>query len=126
MDRGFSVSTPPTSGPSAWPIVPAAAQIPIAWPRWAGGKALLTIASEATKLSAVPSPWSARAAINQAIDCAMPAATEPTMKIIRPSNTTRRRPNVSARRPAAICGAAKAKRKAFSTHASVVVLVSSA
>ena len=26
----FSVSTPPTSGPSAWPIVPAAAQIPIA------------------------------------------------------------------------------------------------
>src|SRR5438046_2519566 len=43
----FSVSTPPTSGPSDWPIVPAAAQMPIAWPRWAGGKALLTIASEA-------------------------------------------------------------------------------
>src|SRR5216110_156880 len=103
----FSVSTPPTSGPSDWPIVPAAAQMPIAWPRWAGGKALLTIASEATKLSAVPRPWSARAAIS-------------------PSKTTRRRPNVSARRPAAICGAAKVKRNALKTHASVVVVVSSA
>src|SRR2546427_8539018 len=122
----FSVSTPPTSGPSDWPIVPAAAQMPIAWPRSAGGKALLTIASEATKLSAVPRPWGARAAISQPVDCAVPAAIEPAMNVISPSKTTRRRPNVSARRPAAICGAAKVKRNALKTHASVVVVVSSA
>jgi hypothetical protein len=50
------VRKPPTKGPIASPTVPIPAHTPIPLLLWSGGKALLTIESEAAKKAAAPKP----------------------------------------------------------------------
>jgi len=59
------VITPPTSGPIASAIADVPAQIPIAIPRWRGGKVAVMIESVAGFISAEPTPWATRAPIRK-------------------------------------------------------------
>ena len=71
---------------------------------------MLTIDSEAAKNAAAPKPWKTRAAISHQSACANPEAAEPTMNTVVPISSTLRRPKISASRPAATDGAARASR----------------
>ena len=55
---------PPTSGPIASAIAETPTQMPIAVPRWRGGKVTVMIESVAGFISAAPTPWTTRAAIS--------------------------------------------------------------
>ena len=56
-----SVIRPPTSGPIASASAETPAQMPIAVPRWRGGKVTVMIESVAGFISAAPRPWTTRA-----------------------------------------------------------------
>ena len=56
-----SVIRPPTSGPIASASAETPAQIPIAVPRWRGGKVAVMIESVAGFISAAPTPCTTRA-----------------------------------------------------------------
>lgn len=71
---------------------------------------MLTIEREAAKNAAAPKPCTTRAAISHQSACANPEAAEPAMNTTVPINSTLRRPKMSARRPAATDGAARASR----------------
>ena len=58
------VITPPTIGPNASASAEVPAQMPIAVPRWRGGKAAIRIDSVAGFIMAAPTPCAVRAAIS--------------------------------------------------------------
>ena len=59
-----SVIRPPTSGPIASASAETPTQMPIAVPRWRGGKVTVMIESVAGFISAAPTPCTTRAAIS--------------------------------------------------------------
>ena len=84
------------------------AQVPIARPRSASGKAAPMSASEQGMSSAAPAPWTARAAIRSVTVWARPHASEAAANSAMPTMNTRRRPN---RSPAAPLTSRKAARQ---------------
>ena len=69
-------TAPPISGPlaTASPVIPL--NMPIAAPRFSGGKAALSSVRPSGTIKAEPAPWSARAAINVPASGASAAAAE--------------------------------------------------
>jgi hypothetical protein len=80
-----STTAPPTSGPAATEMPVIALKIPIAAPRFSGGKAAVRSARPSGISSAAPAPWAARAAISQPTSGASAHAAEAAVK--RPSPT---------------------------------------
>ena len=104
------VKKPPIKGPIASPTVPIPAHTPIPLLRSSGGKAVLRIEREAEKKAAAPKPCTTRTTISHQSACASPEAAEPAINTTVPINSTLRRPKMSAGRPAATDGAARASR----------------
>ena len=77
---------PPTSGPIASASAETPAQIPIAVPRWRGGKVATMIESVAGFIIAAPTPWTTRAPISTAAPPASPQASDETVKIDEPDH----------------------------------------
>ena len=94
-----SVITPPISGPIASADAETPAQIPMAMPRWRGGKVAAMIESVAGFISAAPAPWTTRAPISICSLPARPQASDETVKMVRPTMKIRRRPSMSASFP---------------------------
>ena len=87
-----SVMSPPTSGPIASASAETPAQIPIAVPRWRGGKVTVMIESVAGFIIAAPTPCTTRAPISiRRCRRARRRATT-RVKIARPTTKMRRRP----------------------------------
>ena len=76
-----SVMRPPTSGPIASASAETPAQMPIAVPRWRGGKVAAMIDSVAGFISAAPTPWTTRAPISTCSLPAKPQKNDDTVKI---------------------------------------------
>ncbi len=92
---------PPASTPTAAPAPPSAPQIPSALLRSApSSNVVMTIESAAGVMIAAPRPWTARATISTPSDQARPQKNEAVVKTTTPTRKTRRRPNMSAIRPA--------------------------
>src|SRR3954452_13840020 len=70
----YSVSAPPTAGPSASASADTPAQVPIARPRSCGGKVLEMIERVPGIMNAPPTPWIARPATSQLSEGAKPIA----------------------------------------------------
>ena len=102
-----SVSQPPTSGPSASAIAETPAQVPIALPRSAGGKALVMIESVAGIISAAPTPCSARDGDQPALGGREADRRRATAKTTTPIRKTLRRPKMSPSRPPVTSSTAK-------------------
>ena len=85
-------TAPPTRGPlaTARPVI--ALKMPIAAPRFSGGKAALSRARPSGMISAAPAPWSARAAISVSTFGASAQAADETVKTARPTAYSLRRP----------------------------------
>jgi hypothetical protein len=99
LQLSFSVSTPPTSGPIASASAETPAQIPIAVPRWHGGKVAVMIESVAGFIRAAPTPCTVRAAISEVAPAARPHHREAPVKITSPAMKIARRPSRSASLP---------------------------
>ena len=69
----FSVRRPPTIGPIASASAETPAQMPIAVPRWRGGKVAVMIDSVAGFISAAPMPCTVRAAMSDVRSAGEPA-----------------------------------------------------
>ena len=103
-----SVSTPPTSGPTATAMPIVAPYTPIAMPRSRPALNSCAIsASETANITAPPTPWNARARLRKVGSVARPANSEPSVKMPRPTAKTRRRPSRSASTPAVRTSAAR-------------------
>ena len=102
-----SVRMPPISGPIASAIADTPTQMPIAVPRWRGGKVATMIESVAGFISAAPTPWTTRAPIRKPAPVARPHAREEAVKIARPTMKIRRRPYMSASLPPVSMSTAK-------------------
>ena len=94
-----SVSTPPTSGPTATEAPVTAPQTPNAVPRSRPWKAEASSASEVANMNAPPMPCSARARLRTSGVPASAHSSEATVKITIPITKIRRRPNRSASEP---------------------------
>ena len=86
---------PPTSGPTATATPVMALKIPIAAPRFSGGKAALRSASATGVSSAAPAPCAARAAISQPTPGASAHAADASANSPRPAAYRFRRPKRS-------------------------------
>ena len=75
---------PPRTGPIASASAETPAQVPIALPRSAGGKALVTIESVAGIISAAPMPWTTRLATSVVVSGARPAVAEESANSVDP------------------------------------------
>ena len=94
------VRIPPSSTPAAPPAPATAPQIPSARLRSGpSANVLVTIDSAAGETIAAPMPWTARAAISHASDCARPPSSDASENTISPSMNILRRPSRSAIRP---------------------------
>ncbi len=98
---------PPTTGPMARAIAETPAHVPIAFPRSAGGNALVMIDSVAGIISAAPTPWTARQATSHVSLGANPMAPLARAKIVTPARKALRRPNRSPSRPPVTSSTAK-------------------
>ena len=87
-----SISQPPSTGPTAPAIAPAAAQKPTARLRAAPSKAPPSTARLLGSIIAAPIPCTARAAISQARLGAAAQAAEPAAKATMPITSSRRLP----------------------------------
>jgi hypothetical protein len=94
-----SVITPPRRGPIARAIAETPAQMPIAMPRWRGGKVKVMIESVAGFIIAEPTPWTTRAPIRKPALDASPHASEDAVKMTSPRMNRRLRPKRSASLP---------------------------
>ena len=94
-----STSQPPSGGPSAVVIAPAAAQVPIAGPRALPLYAAPMIARLAGVSSAAAMPCAIRAAISQIVEGASAQASEAAVKPTKPTTKARRRPKRSPAEP---------------------------
>jgi hypothetical protein len=81
--------------------------MPIAVPRWEGGKVAEMIESVAGFMSAAPAPWTTRAPIRKPAVGASAQAREAALKMPSPVTNTRRRPKRSASLPPVSMSAAK-------------------
>ncbi len=100
-------SRPPSTGPMASAIAETPAQVPIALPRSAGGKALVMIERVAGIISAEPTPCTARQATSQVSLGEKPIAALEHANTITPAMKILRRPNRSPRRPPVTSSTAK-------------------
>ncbi len=105
-----SVSTPPTSGPSAVPSVETATTMPIARGRVSSSKELETMAMLQGKRIAAPTPWTTRAATMVVSSTAIPQSSDARPKRTTPTSSARRRPRMSPMRPPATSSAANDSR----------------
>ena len=103
-----SVSTPPTSGPTATAAPVVAPHSPSAVPRSGPWKATARSASAVANMSAPPTPWSARARLSMSGEPASPQSRDAAVKIAIPVTNTRRRPIRSATDPPVSRNAASA------------------
>ena len=111
------VRIPPSSTPAAPPAPATAPQIPRARLRSApSANVTVMIDSAAGATIAAPRPWTARAAISQPSDWAIPPANEASENTTRPSMNMRRRPSRSATRPPSRRNPPKVSTYAFTTH----------
>src|SRR5262249_42737472 len=94
-----SVSSPPASGRIDRGSEETPAQMPMAVPRWRGGKVAVMIDSVAGFISAAPRPCTARPPIRTALFGASPQASEAPAKTVSPAMKTSRRRNRSASLP---------------------------
>jgi hypothetical protein len=90
-----STTAPPTSGPNAIASPPMPPQAPSASPRFSGGTAALRSVSVSGITIAPPTPCTARATLSASTLGASAAATEPSVKIARPSANILLRPKRS-------------------------------
>ncbi len=109
IDCQLTLSTrkPPTTGPIASAIADTPAQVPIALPRSAGGKALVMIDSVAGIIIAEPTPCTARQATSQVSLGEKPIAALESANTVTPARNMLRRPNRSPRRPPVTSSTAK-------------------
>src|SRR4051794_8851984 len=114
----YSVSQPPSSGPSARAIADTPAHVPIARPRSAGGNVLVMIDSVPGIISAAPRPWTARDATSQPSEGAKPIVALAAAKTTTPIRKTLRRPKMSPSRPPVTRKTAKASEYALIVHSS--------
>ncbi len=103
----FSTRKPPSTGPIASASAETPAQVPIARPRSAAGKALVMIDSVAGIIRAAPAPWTARQATSQVSSGEKPIAALAPAKMPTPARNTLRRPKRSPRRPPVTSSTAK-------------------
>jgi hypothetical protein len=94
-----SVRRPPTRGPIARARAEVPAQMPIAVPRWRGGKVAAMIESVAGFISAAPAPCTTRAPISSSPLDARPQTSDDSVKTASPMTNIRRRPRRSASLP---------------------------
>ena len=104
------VRTPATNGPMAEPVAPMPDQMPMAAARLSAGKALLTTERAVANIVPPPTPCTRRATMSWAGLWANPHTADAKTKITIPERKTLRRPTMSASRPTAMIGAAKARR----------------
>ena len=102
-----SVRKPPTTGPIESASAETPAQVPIALPRSAAGKALVTIESVAGIISAAPMPWTTRLAISIVGSWREARGRRGQARRSTPSRNIRRRPKMSPRRPPVAISTAK-------------------
>ena len=102
-----STSTPPSDGPSAAATAPVAVQMAVAVARWWAGNSGSSRPSEVGTRIAPPTAWSMRAATSISTEPATPQSAEATRKVPIPTKNMRRRPTMSATRPAGTSSAAK-------------------
>jgi len=112
-----SISSPPTSGPAATEMAPAATQATVARSRsarfvnrWG------TSASVAGSSAAAPAPWTARAPISQPIPGAVAHAADAAVNTAMPPSSMRRSPTRSPSAPALSSSAASGSVYPSSTH----------
>src|SRR5690606_38716760 len=117
-----STISPPRIGPIAMPDIEIPLQMPIAFPRSAGGNDVEMIESVNGMMNAAPIPCAARAAISQPVEGTNAARADVAVKTARPSMKNRLRPNRSPRPPAVICRDAKTSTYADMIHCSCAVV----
>jgi hypothetical protein len=103
-----SVSSPPSSGPTAKAAATVAPQMPRAPARAVPVKAWASRASEDDSSTAPASPWAARPAIRTSAEGASAHSSEAAANPASPPRNIRRRPSRSARVPAVSRVAARA------------------
>ena len=99
--------TPPMIGPRATAIPVTALNMPIAVPRFSGGKAAVSSASASGRMKAAPAPCTARAAIRKPTSGLSAHAADATENSPRPNANRRFRPNRSPTAAAVISSTAK-------------------
>ncbi len=100
-------SRPPSEGPAAAAMDPAAPQIPMASARFSAGVSDRTSPSAAGIMPAAPMPWTARAAMSSSTLGATAQAKDATLNNATDHRNSLRRPRTSAKRPAGVSRAAK-------------------
>ena len=98
----------PTAGPVATPSAVSEPHLATVVIRAESGVTANNSPNDAGVSNAPPTPWMRRARITIEKFGAAPTSIDETAKIARPIMKTRRRPNLSAKRPAGIRRAAKA------------------
>ncbi len=91
--------SPPSVGPVLMPSDTMTAFRPSALPRSLRGNASTTSAIAGAKMSAPPTPWSARAPTSSGSVGAIPQISDPAVNSATPAIHTRSRPTRSASRP---------------------------
>src|SRR6266540_7078061 len=109
------------NGPSADPASPTPDQMPRAFARSSGSKALFTIETDTVKMIPPPTPCTIRAAMRKRMVGAPAHAAEAPTNRTMPMSAILRRPKMSAKRPMAIIGDTNASRYALTVHRSVAV-----
>src|SRR5258705_5420390 len=108
-------------GPALAPNAIDVAPQPRAWPRCVGGTALLNIAVLVERINALPTPWSARAAISNPSEGAAPHTAEPAVNTTSPAIQIGERPIMSDRRPNVSSSAPITTRYPMTIHSRVAV-----
>src|SRR5262245_25704271 len=111
-----STSSPPSDGPAAAATAPVAPQSAVAVARRSSGNSGSSKPRDAGTSIAAPRAWKPRAAISMSAEPAAPQTTDAARQGSVPREKKRRRPNLSASRPAGTSAAAKTMLYAFSTQ----------
>ena len=96
--------------------------MPIAVPRWRGGKVTVMIERVAGFISAAPMPCTTRAPISTLALPARPQPSDESVKIARPTTKIRRRPSRSASLPPVSISAPNVSAYPVTTHSSSEIL----
>ena len=95
----ISISTPPSTGPSADDTSATTAISASPRPRCSGGNTSTVIANPSGARMPAPMPWITRKTISHSTDQAAAQRPEPIVNTVRPRMKKRLRPNWSASRP---------------------------
>jgi hypothetical protein len=109
---------PPTMGPSATAMPVTALNMPIAVPRFSGGKAAVSSASASGRMNAAPAPCTARAAIRKPTSVLSAHAADASENRPSPNTNVRLRPKRSPTAAAVISSTAKLRLYALTVHSS--------